>query len=144
MHGLSASLAYEVVFRVEGRNGFDKITPFMCFLCCPNGIWGRFPEESQLRQSRVSNFNLLTSLVYAVFLCDHTTGCEDYSFTTDAYGIFNVRTSLDACHTHEGESLGTSTPAQELTRRDRNTAPHPAPPGIKPRVVGFEFRRTNH
>ena len=37
------------------------------------------------------------NLVYAVFLCDHTTGCEAYSFMTDGYGIFNVRTNLGAC-----------------------------------------------
>ena len=37
---------------------------------------------------------LITSLVYAAFLCDHITGCEAYSFTTDGYGIFNVSTKL--------------------------------------------------
>ena len=35
--------------------------------------------------------------MYAVFLCDPTTGCEAYSFTRDGYGIFNVRTNLSAC-----------------------------------------------
>ena len=35
----------------------------------------------------------------AVFLCSHTTGCEAYSFATDRYGIFNVRTNLGACRT---------------------------------------------
>ena len=28
--------------------------------------------------------------------------CEAYSFAMDGYGIFNVRTSLGACRTHEG------------------------------------------
>ena len=42
-------------------------------------------------------------------------------------GIFNVRTNLGACRTHEGES-GTNKSAQELTRRDRKTAPHSVPP----------------
>ena len=28
--------------------------------------------------------------MYAVFLCDHTTGCEAYSFRVDGCGIFNV------------------------------------------------------
>ena len=40
----------------------------------------------------------------AVFLCDHTTSREAFSFTTDEYETFNVRTHLDACHTHEGGS----------------------------------------
>ena len=35
---------------------------------------------------------LIPEPVYAVLLCDRTTGCEAYSFTTDGYGIFNVRT----------------------------------------------------
>ena len=41
------------------------------------------------------------NLAYAVFLCDYTTSCEAYSFTTDEYGIFNVCTNVGACHTHE-------------------------------------------
>ena len=32
-------------------------------------------------------------LVHAVLLCDHITGCEAFSFTTDGYGIFNVCTN---------------------------------------------------
>ena len=28
--------------------------------------------------------------MHAVFLCDHSTGCKTYSFTTDGYGVFNV------------------------------------------------------
>ena len=62
----------------------------------------------------------------AVFLCFYTSGCEVYSFTTDRFGIFNVRTNLGACRTHKGES-GTNKFAQGLTQKDRKTAPHPAP-----------------
>ena len=29
--------------------------------------------------------------MYAVFLCDDTTGCEAYFLTTDVYEIFNMR-----------------------------------------------------
>ena len=58
------------------------------------------------------------NLVYSVFLCDHTTGCDDYSFITNEYGIFNVHTNLGACCTHEGVS-GTNKSALELTRRGR-------------------------
>ena len=37
----------------------------------------------------------------AVFSYFHTTGCEAYSFTTDGYGNFNMRTNVGACRTHE-------------------------------------------
>ena len=38
-------------------------------------------------------------------------------FTTDGFGIFNVRTNLGACRTHEGGS-GWNKSAEELTPRD--------------------------
>ena len=63
---------------------------------------GQFLEESQLRQSRATQPDLIPSLVHAVFVCDHTTDCGDFFFTTDGYGIFNVRKNLGACRTHEG------------------------------------------
>ena len=53
---------------------------------------------------------------------DHTAGCEAYSFTKDGYGIFNVRT-LDIWVRAVQEDSGTNRSAQELTRRDRKTAP---------------------
>ena len=49
------------------------------------------------------------NLVQAVFLCDHTTGCEAHSFMTDGYGIFNVRTHLGTSQTYEGGSGQTQT-----------------------------------
>ena len=45
-------------------------------------------------------FPLWFRLVYTVFLCDDSTGYEAYSFTTDAFGVFNVRTNLGACRTY--------------------------------------------
>ena len=50
----------------------------------------------------------------------HIAGCEAYYFTTVGYGIFNVRTNVDARRTHEGGS-GTNRSAHGLTRRDRKT-----------------------
>ena len=47
------------------------------------------------------------------------TGCEAYSFTTDGYRIFNVRTNLGGCRTHQGGS-GTNKSAQELTWKNTN------------------------
>ena len=45
----------------------------------------------------------------AVFSCFHTTVCEDYSFTTDGYDMFNVRTQIwvRAVHTR-GDMAQTS------------------------------------
>ena len=70
----------------------------------------------------------LVVFVCAVFAYVHTTGCDAYSFTTDEYGIFNLRTNLGAWRVHEGGS-GTNKSAQELTRRDIKencVSPHPA------------------
>ena len=51
---------------------------------------------------RLRGFNL----VYASSMCDYTTGCDVYTFTTDGYGISNVRTRLGAYRTHErGEGV---------------------------------------
>ena len=50
------------------------------------------------------------------------------SFTTGGYGIFNERTHVATCRTHERGS-GTSTSAQEMTRRDTARVPHPAATG---------------
>ena len=69
--------------------------------------------------SRAATFHLRRlNLVYAVcLLCEHTTGCETYSFTTDGYGIFNLRTNSGACRTHEMGS-DTNKSVQELDGRD--------------------------
>ena len=60
---------------------------FYFILCCPNGIFPpweirvAFPVESQLRQSRATQPEIITSLVYAILCVTmHTTGCEVYSF----------------------------------------------------------------
>ena len=88
----------------------------------PAGKSGR--EKSQLRQSRATQPSFIPNLVYAVFLCDPTTGYDAYSFTTDGCGIFKLLTDLGAClchimcNTREGWS-GTNTFAQELTRREK-------------------------
>ena len=49
------------------------------------------------------------------YFCVTITPAVRLSFTTDGYGIFNVRTSLGACHTHEGGS-GTNKSEQERRR----------------------------
>ena len=59
-----------------------------------------------------------------MFSCFNTTGCEAYSFATDEYGIFNKRTNLGACRTHErgvgggGWVLGSCRHKQVCTRVD--------------------------
>ena len=50
---------------------------------------------------RLGQFNLK----YAVCSCaDHANGCKAYSFMTDGLGIFNMRTNLGACRTHDSRS----------------------------------------
>ena len=71
----------------------------------------------------------------------HTTGCEVYSFTTDGCGIFNMRTHLGACCTHEGGSGTNKSAHQELTQRDKKkhlslTLPHQS---VEPRVFRPEL-----
>ena len=40
--------------------------------------------------------------MHAVFSCVHISNCDEaYSFTTDGYGIFNMRTNLGAFRTQE-------------------------------------------
>ena len=65
------------------------------------GHSGRFPRGKPAATVTLPNHNYFTSFVYAVLLCDHTNGCEAYSFTTDGYGIFIVRTHFCLCRTHE-------------------------------------------
>ena len=67
--------------------------------------------------------------MYVVFVVWPYHRLWSYSFTTDGYGIFNVRTKLGTCRTQEG-GPGTDNWAQELNRRDRKiTVPHPASSG---------------
>ena len=75
------------------------------------GNSGRFfAEESQPRQSRATQPQSIPNLMSAVFVCEYTTGGDAYSFTTVGYGIFNVRTHLGVCRTHEegyqGKGMG--------------------------------------
>ena len=59
--------------------------------------WGKASSHS----TALPNF---CSTIHAVFPCFHSTGYEAYSFTTDGYEIFNVRTNVGACRTDEGGS----------------------------------------
>ena len=107
----------------------------------PMGNWCRFPLRKARCDSRSTQPSLIPSLMYAIFWCDRTTGCEAYSFTADGYGIFNMCTiNLGARCTHEGGS-GTNKSAKQLTRKDLKknlllTLPHQ---GIEPRVFRFDF-----
>ena len=59
--------------------------------------------------TRAVTFHLWgVNLVCAVCWCDHTTICEAYCFTTDGFGICNMRIHLGTCHTDEGGYVQTS------------------------------------
>ena len=86
----------------------------------------------------------------AVFACIHTTGCEAYSFTTDEYGIFNVRTNVGACRTREEGGGGGSSGTNKSRVASEGyiyiyklflTLPRQR---FEPRVFGFEFRLCNY
>ena len=97
-----------------------------------------FPGESEQPLYSTSLPRCFFSLLRSVFLCFPTTGFEAKAFATYGYGIFNVRTHLDACRTHEGGS-GTDKSAQELTLRDNKNLLIALPRQvIEPRVFGFE------
>ena len=62
-------------------------------------------------------------------MCDHTTGCEAYTFTTEGYGMKGGRaqTSLHKSGLREIVKLSPTLPRQ----------------GIEPRVFGFKIRHAN-
>ena len=72
-------------------------------LSCPNAmfeIFGQLPPPRGKLAVIVRRY--ITQLFSFFFLCAvfssfHTIGCEAYSFTTDGYGIFKVRTHLFRC-----------------------------------------------
>ena len=64
--------------------------------------------------------------VCSVFVFSYHRGCEDYSFTRDGYGIFNMLTNWDVCCTHKGGS-DTNKSAQELTQEGQKNGPSPCP-----------------
>ena len=68
--------------------------------CCPLGKLAAIVQ----RYSTVFVF----PCVQCFRQCFHTTGGEAYSFTTDGYGIFKMRTYLGACRAHEGVGVGVS------------------------------------
>ena len=61
----------------------------------------RLPSPGKAR-SHSMQFLVVVFSMCAVVSCFQSTGCDAYSFTTDGYRIFNVRTTLGVCHTHEG------------------------------------------
>ena len=93
---------------------------------------GCFPhEKANSHSTALPSFFGLSLLLCAVCSCFHTTDCDAYSFTTDGYGIFNVRTHLGACRTHE---QGSGTSKSQCTRVDsegpnKKSVSNPASPG---------------
>ena len=89
--------------------------------------------------SSPSPLGRVNPVMYAVFIPP--------AGTTDGYGIFNMRTNLGACRTHEGGGGG-GRHKQVCTSVDSETEKTTLHPefrhGIEPRVVGLEFRCTNH
>ena len=74
----------------------------------------------------------------AVFLCFYATDCEAYSYATDGYGIFNVRTTLGACRTTR-----TSLHKSGLGRTETTLFFTLFRQGIEPWVLGLSFQRSS-
>ena len=95
----------------------QTLTTLPAFFLLFSGSLGR-PAESLTQSPECRSLGCLVRKNYGETgkvgrsACFHTTRCEAYSFTTDGYGIFNMRTSLGVCRTYEGGS-GTNKSAQE-------------------------------
>ena len=98
-------------------------------------IWAAFPGES-IQHYPAFLLLLLFPPVCSVFIF------PTY-FTTDEYRIFNMRTNLSLCHTHEWGS-GTNMSAQELTQRYRKLSLTLSHQEIEPIVFGFKFQHCNN
>ena len=116
----------------------------MIYLCQCRRNSGCFPPGKTSSQgTALPSFFFLSPCVQC-FRVSIPPGCEAYSFRTDGYGTFNVRAKLGACRTHEGEP-GTKKSAKELTRKGGGAEKlFLSQEGIEPRVIGFEFRLSNH
>ena len=54
----------------------------------------RFPRGKQAAAEPRYPTLIFPRPVYAVFLCDHTTGCQAYMCATDGYGIHIISVAL--------------------------------------------------
>ena len=105
---------------------YYTLSNFRC-LSCPNAMHGQFGKFSPRKAS--SHRTVLPSLfvcVCSVFMFPlHR--LSGLLFTTDGYGIFNVRTKMGACHPLPEAGSGTNKSAQSLTRRNGKTVACPSP-----------------
>ena len=124
---------------------FDEIT----FLsqCNARGIRTAFPGEieqpshgaTQLSPPLLCAFFSLPYVLFFRVSIPPAVSVRPTLFTTDAYGIFNMRTHLSACRTHEGQVRcverargalgGEGGQAQDLAVSDRETVDHSVPSG---------------
>ena len=109
--------------------------------CCEQVVdLRKRPEYIQMDIIIYQPFNVCLVTFVCVFSCFHTAGCEACSFTTDRYGIFNVRTYSGLCSIHDG---GSGTYIQVCTRvaseGPKNLYPTLPRQGIEPRVFGFDL-----
>ena len=108
---------------------------------------GCFPRKSKRGATQLF---FLFSCVQCFLSCFWPTGCEAYSFTTDGYGIFTVRTHLGARVPYTDTKGGGQTQNQICTRRVDSEGQKicsltlDQPRGPNPGVFGFEPRLSNH
>ena len=86
-----------------------------CFLCL-----GKASSRSVVLQYPVVVF------LCAEFSCFYTTGCEFYSFMTDGFGIFNVRTKSGCVsRTYTRRGVRHKQVCIRVDSEERKTVPHP-------------------
>ena len=121
---------------------YERLLTFFSFSFTWLSQWEFLPWEMRvnfLKESRAIYPTLINCWpsVCSIFVWSYTRrwGLLFY----DRWIFFYVRINLGACRTHKGGyGSGTNKSAQELTRRERETAPHPAPPGdqtLRPPLV---------
>ena len=85
--------------------------------------------------------------MYAVFLCDHNTSCEDYFFFLRQMDMRSLTCAqiLGACCTHKGGGGQAQISLHKGWLGGIEKVPLNLPhQGIEPSVLGFDFWHTNH
>ena len=125
----------------------DYIRLDNCFVpmqCTGNTVCFRRGKRAGRQSAALPSFFIILCFCVRTFSCFHTTVCEAYSFATDGYWIFNVRTHLGACRTHEWRSGTSKSICTRVDSEGQKNCSSPCPcQGIEPRVFGFDFRLSN-
>ena len=114
--------------------------------CNARKIRAAFPGKSE--QPWHDATQLLVACYLCAISCFHTTGCDAAPTLLRQMNMGSLACAqlwVRAVHLEVGGvggESGTNQSAQELTRKNRKIDPHLARHGVKPKVFGFEYRRS--